>query len=104
MLNQAIAANNQKVSAALPVHIKRTQLLSNGEEDPVLSHPSVQPLVNSLKQMAFAKNPNAEPAEINKQVAKYLRAMGSALHETSPEAVAARKTTAAQEQDWSAFL
>jgi hypothetical protein len=104
MLNQAIAANNQRITTSLPAHIKRTQLLDSAEDDPVFKHPAVQPLVNSLKQMQLAKNPNASAAEINALVANYIRGLGAAVHETSPEVVNSRKQQAKGEQDWSSFL
>jgi hypothetical protein len=104
VLNQAMLANNQRLVSTLPSHINKTQLLNEGSDDPVMAHPAVQPLVNSLKQMAFAKNPSANPAEINKQVTDYLKGLSAAITETSPTAVAARTAAAAKEQDWSLFL
>lgn len=104
LVNQAVLENNTRISGALPSHIKKVQLLELGSDDPVMSHPAVQPLVNSLKQMAFAKDPNASPAEVNKQVSEYIRGMGAALQETDPTVVAAKKTAAKGEQDWGVFL
>lgn len=103
-INQALMENNKRVSAALPVHIKRNQLLTDDEEDPVLAHPAVQPLVKSLKQVAFSKDPNASPAEINKQIAGYLRGLGLAMHETDPSVVAAKQKTSKGDPDYSVFL
>lgn len=103
LINQAILENNQRVSSAMPQQIKKAQLMDAGD-DPVLSHPAAAPLVNSLKQMALAKNPNATAAEINASVSGYLRGLGAALNETSPEVVAAKKVQAKNETDWSNFL
>lgn len=104
LVNQAVLENNTRISGALPSQIKKVQLLEMGSDDPVLSHPAVQPLVNSLKQMAFAKDHNASPADVNKQVADYIRGMAAALQETDPTVVAARKQVAKGETDWSTFL
>lgn len=104
LINQALLENNSRVTSQLPKHIKEVQLLQTGADDPVLSHPAVQPLVSSLKKMAFAKDPNASPAEIDKQVSGYLRGLGSALSETDPAAVQQRQQQAKGEPDWSSFL
>lgn len=104
VLNQALVENNSRIANTMPQQIKKAQLLDMGSDDPVLSHPAIQPLVNSLKQMAFAKDPNANPAEVNATVVGLLRGLGTALTETSPEAVKARETQAKGEQDWSLFL
>lgn len=104
VINNAMLENNNRITNAIPTHIKKAELLNMGSDDPVLSHPAIQPLVNSLKQMAFAKDPGANPAEINAQVAGLLRGMGVALAETDPTAVKQKEAKAAGEQDWSAFL
>lgn len=106
MINQAVVANNERVTQALPRHIKSVQLMEAPTENPVLDHPAVQPLVGALKQMAFAKDPNASPAAVAKTVSDYIAGLGLALHETSPAATAAKAAAAkaSGEQDWSAFL
>lgn len=103
LINQALLENNQRISSSMPQQIKRAQLQDIGE-DPVLSHESVAPLVTSLKQMALAKNPNASAADINAQVAGYIRGIGAAVADTSPEATAARAVKAKGETDWSNFI
>jgi hypothetical protein len=103
LLNQALLENNQRITSTMPTHIKKAQLMDVGD-DPVMSHPAVAPLVTSLKQMAFAKNPNASAEEINSQVSGYLRGLGVALQDTSPEAVAAKAKATKGEQDWGLFL
>lgn len=104
LINQAVAANNQRVTQVLPTQIKHAQLMDLPEDNPVYSHPAVQPLVSSLKQMAFAKNPQASPAEIAKQVSDYLAGLGTALHATSPAAQQQASAAKAGESDWSSFL
>lgn len=105
LLNQALVANNQRVSSVLPGQIRRTQAMDfSEEEDPVLKHPQVQPLVQSLIRTAFAKDPNADPAKVRQEVAGYLRGIGAAMHETSPEVQASRKAAIKGEQDWSGFF
>jgi hypothetical protein len=105
LINQAVATNNERVTQALPRHIKSVQLMETPNENPVLDHPAVQPLVGALKQMAFAKDPNASPAAVAKMVNDYISGLGTALHEQSPTTVAAKAAAskAAGEQDWSLF-
>lgn len=101
LINQAVVANNQRLTAEIPTHIKKAQVLESTAENPVFSHPAAQPLVNSLKQMALARNPGASAAEINKQVSDYLVGFSAALTESSKPAAPAN---APGEQDWSSFL
>lgn len=103
-LNQALIANNQRVAGALPTHIKKVQLMEQTPENPVFEHEAVQPLVNTLKQFALARNPQATATEINAQISGLLGGLATALHETSPEVVKQRQVTASKEQDWSSFL
>lgn len=103
LINQALVENNSRITSQMPHQIKKAQLMDLGD-DPVLSNPAVAPLVTSLKQMALTKNPNATAEEINTQVSGYLRGLGAALQDTSPEAVAAKTKKAAGEQDWGVFL
>ena len=102
LINQALLTNNANVAASIPSHIKQNQLLTFQDENPVMSHPAVAPLVNSLKQMAATKNPNASAAEIHKQIAEYMSGLSAALTAETP---AAKAATAAvpKEMDWSTF-
>ena len=103
LINQAVVANNDRVTAAIPNQIKQAQL-REVDTDPVFSHPAAQPLVASLKQMAFARDPNASPAEINTMISNYLKGFATAVTENSPEAQKTKAATVAGEQDWSSFL
>lgn len=103
-LNQALIANNQRVTGALPTHIKKVQLMDAPADNPVYDHPAVAPLVNTLKQFALAKNPNASAADIQAQISGYLGGLATALHDTSPEVVKQNQQAASKEQDWSSFL
>lgn len=103
-INQALLANNQRVSSALPDHIKRAQLHSSVDDNPVYSHPAVAPLTKTLKEFALAQNPNASVAEIDTKIKGYLSGLATALTEQSPAAQQQRQAAAKQEQDFSAFF
>ena len=104
LINQAVSANNDRVTASLPTQIKRVQLGDITNDNPVLSHPAVQPLVETLKRAAFEKDPRANPAEVAQSINNYLLGLSTALVETTPAAQAAKTKVAAGEQDWSSFL
>lgn len=103
-INQALVANNQRVSSVLPNHIRQAQINSITDTDPVFSHPAVQPLAQTLRQFAAAKNPNASVSEIDGQIKGYLSGLAAALTENSPQALQQRQAAAKNEQDFSAFL
>jgi hypothetical protein len=104
LVNQALLTNNQRITSALPKHINQQRLLETVDDNPVFSHPAAQPLVNSLKQLFFAKDPTASPDVIAQRVSEYLKGFSTAVVESDPAQVAARKTTAAKEEDWTRFL
>jgi hypothetical protein len=104
LINQAMVANNGRITESLPSHIKQVQLRETESSNPVFDHPAAQPLVQSLKQMAFAKDPSASPAEINKMISDYLTGFATAVNENSPDTVKQRATVAKGETDWSTFL
>ncbi len=104
LLNQALLTNNQRVTAALPTHINRTTLLNSQTDDPVLSHPAVQPLLTALKQTAFARNPNAKPADIEAEVHNYIRGLAAAVVDSSPEKIKQQQQKQAGEVDWMSAL
>lgn len=106
MVNQAMLANNQRVTSALPGAIKATQLNQMQDENPVLNHPAAQPLVAALKQMAFQRNPNASPQEVHQQVSQYFSGLATAIVENSPDQVKARQaaTKSSKDTDFSLFM
>lgn len=105
LINTALVSNNDKFASQLPTHLKKHQLLeSAGSDNPVFNHPNVQPLVQSLKQMALAKDPNASVADIEAQIAGYLTGLSEAVLDSDPTRVSQRKATAPKEQNWSLFL
>lgn len=100
LINQALLTNNDRLTAHLPSQINKVKLMEP-EDNPVFSHPAAQPLVQSLKQMAFAKDPSANPAAISKQVSDFLMGFATAVHDTSSPQVAQANAAAAGQTDWS---
>lgn len=104
MINKSHVDNNDRVRSTLPSAIKQVQLSQTATVNPVLQHEAAQPLVTALKQMAFAKDPNADPADVAKSVEALLMGLGSAMAASTPDAIAARSVVKPGEQDWSNFL
>lgn len=105
LINTALASNNERITAQLPTHIKKHQLQQQSPDDnPVFNHPAAQPLVQTLKQLALAKDPNANVADINMQIAQYLTGLSEAVLEADPTRVKVREAQKPKEQDFSIFL
>lgn len=104
LINDGHTTNNQRFASTLPTQIKRVQLSQTETSNPILQHAAAQPLVEALKAMAFAKDPNANPADVTRSVEALLVGLGTAIAAETPEAVGTRKRAASQEQDWSSFL
>jgi len=103
LINQAVVANNQRVTSSLPTHIKSVQLQDQEDLNPVFAHPAAQPLVASLKKMAMAKDPTASAADINKQIAGFLTGFSQAVVENLPENRQQQAAVKAGETDWSTW-
>lgn len=104
MINQGVNTNNQRFKELLPTQIKRVQLDQTTSANPIFQHDAVAPLVNALKSMHFAKNPNANPADVQAQVEGLLQGLSTAVYETTAPGIASKKAATAGEQDWSSFL
>lgn len=104
LVNSALGKQRDAFQAALPTMLRRQQLMDSRSDDPVLSHPAVQPLINALKATVFNKNPNANPGDVDKTVTDYLRGLTAAMN-TDPEKK--KKQDAAnssQTQDWDSWM
>lgn len=104
LINEGHVTNNERFKSTLPTQIKKVQLAQTATTNPILQHPAAQPLVEALKSMAFAKNPNANPADVTASVEALLIGLGTAAAENTPEAIQKKQVTAAGEQDWSSFM
>lgn len=105
LVNQAVISNNNKLQQTIPTAIRQVQLQQLPASNPALEHPSVAPLVQSLRQMAFSKDPNANPAAVQAQIENYLISLAGAINGSSPEAKAAaeKATATAKSEDWGAW-
>ena len=104
LINQGHATNNQRFSSTLPTHIRKVQLEQTETSNPILQHAAAQPLVAALKSMAFSKNPNANPADVTRQVEALMVGLGTAIADATPEGTQRKEAAKAGEADWSNFL
>lgn len=104
MINQGTATNNGRIKASLPRSIKEVQLDQMPASNSVFQHPAAQPLVTALRKMAFAKDPNANPADINESVEALLGGLSVAISDADPAKIEAKAKAVAGEADWSTFL
>jgi hypothetical protein len=103
-INEGIKTNNDRFKELLPRQIKQVQLDQTQTANPLLQHEAVQPLVTALKQMAFARDPNADPSDVTAKIEQYITGLSTAVAGSTPAAIAAASAKAGEEQDWSAFL
>lgn len=104
LINQATQANNARVKSSLPAQINAATLSHMPTDNPVLSHPAVQPLISALRVAEFNKNPNANPADVAKRVNDYVIGISTAVTANAPAAVAARAEEAGKVQDWGNYF
>lgn len=105
LINTALASNNERITSQLPTHIKKHQLQESSPDDnPVFNHPAAQPLVQTLKQIALAKDPNAKVSDINAQISQFLTGLSEAVLESDPARVKAKAKTTPPEQNFKIFL
>lgn len=104
LVNSALGKQRDAFQAALPTMLRRQQLMDSRSDDPVLSHPAVQPLINALKATVFNKNPNANPVDVDKQVTDYLRGLTAAMGTDPDKKKKQDAANASQTQDWDSWM
>ena len=104
LINQGHVTNNSRFSSTLPTQIRKVQLEQTETTNPILQHAAAQPLVAALKSMAFAKNPNANPVDVTKQVEALMVGLGTAIADATPESTQRKEAAKAGEADWSNYL
>lgn len=105
LVTTAVQKNNTALKTALPSQIRGVQLADTPIGDnPVLSHPAVAPLVHALRTAQFTKNPNANPADVNKSVMDYLGGLAEALQATTPAATEKREAVTRGQTNWGNYF
>lgn len=97
-VEHATRANNARMLQALPKHVNQVQLDAMAPQNPVLQHPSAQPMLKMIRGQIQAAEPTLTPAEVNAKAEAYLGTFAQALTPAPTPAPAA-----AGETDWSAY-
>lgn len=92
----------QRFNTALPSRFKDLQLQSQTPTNPLLSNPSVAPMLDAVRQRLKVQNPDWTPAQIQQQAEKYFSDFAAALQESDPAKANERKAqqAAGQEFNW----
>ena len=103
LIDAALAKQREEFVAALPGLVNNAAVADSlRTENPMMSHPAIQPLVGALQAKVAAQYPTATSSEIQEHVRKYFDGL-SQVFAPKPEPTAAAKASA-QEFDFSAFL
>lgn len=104
MIDQALEAQRTKIMEMLPALINKQQVTSNlNETNPIFTNPAIAPMVSMVRDNLLQKNPNAQPAEINKQISDFFDAMGTQFAPKSQPS-AADQRAAANQTDWEKYF
>jgi hypothetical protein len=107
IVEQAVAKATEQFTAKIPDLVKQQQLRdSTLTENPALSHPAAQPVVQAIQTQLQLKYPNATAAELRSMTSKYFDGLLEAANapKTAAAAEVAATKKAATETDWSTFL
>lgn len=92
----------QRFNTAIPERFRDLQIKSQTPNNPLLSNPSVAPMLDAVRQRLKTQNPDWSPAQIQKQAEEYFSAFAAELQNSDPNTAAQRQATAAagQEFNW----
>lgn len=102
-VEQAGSKIGKRFNDALPARFKDLQINSAAPANPVLNHPSVQPMLKMARQQIKMMNPDYTPEQVNKEAERYLSSFASALTDGDPNKPVAPKS-ADDETDWMSWV
>lgn len=88
----------------LPEQFREYQLSNLPVENPVLSHPGAQGLLQMTRQQLKMKNPSWNAQQIHDEAVKYLTGFAGALSQTGMPQQPRTDRSGTPEQDWESFL
>lgn len=102
LIEQAVAKSMEQQMAALPGLVKRHAASDSlHTENPALSNPAAQPIINAIQAQLAIKHPDATAAQLTQMAKDYLTNFAEVVKPTKPAEPA---KPAAGEMDWSTFL
>jgi len=105
-LNAAGNTMGERVKSYMPEAYRTEQLKSAPVSNPILEHPSAQPLLQATRQQIARQNPNLSVAQVNAKAEQYFADFSSAFAANTPEAKAAsqQQTKTDSSGDFSSWL
>lgn len=107
-LNTATVENGsakatKRILDALPGRVKQITLDGMAPENPALSHPAAQPILQLARERIKMKNPNMTAAQIQTMAEKYVTDFAGTIAKPTAEEVA-NEASASGGEDWDKFL
>lgn len=104
LLNDGFTRHGKNIDAALPTRLRNHAVATSASEDPVLSHPAVAPMVNSMKLMIAAKDPSLTPQQVQEQAEGWAKGFAKAMSSQESNTPAPGAPAAEKETDWLKFV
>jgi len=93
-----------RTDATMPSKFRDFQLENLSNDNPVLSHPGAQGLLQMTRQQLKMKNPNWNAEQIHQEATKYLSGFADALSQSNAPKTPKTDRAGNAEQDWDSFL
>ena len=104
LLNDGFTRHGRNIDAALPTRFRNLQVSQAKSEDPVLSHPSMKPMVGAIRGMLASKLPHASADEINQATEEFFGRVTNALVAGREQTEAKNNGSAEAETDWLSLM
>lgn len=98
MLNQTFDRYGKAIDQALPSRLRNHEVLTRNSDDPILSHPSVAPMIKAMKQTIANQQPNMTPEQVQLAAENYVKGIGTAFNMQETKVV--EKKQAVEATDW----
>jgi hypothetical protein len=103
-VEHAGTAIRDRTRAEMPERFKQMQLDTLPVDNPVLSHPGAQGMLQLARQQLRMKHPDWSAQQINDSATRYLTDFATAAVSANQPAKPATDRAGNPEQDWSSFL
>lgn len=101
LMEQAGGKMGARFKEALPTALKDTQVRSMKSENPILQHPTSEPMLMMLRERIQRNEPNLSPQEINAKAEEYLTTWAKEL---TGSTAAPEPKKPGQDTDWEEWL
>lgn len=98
LMNEGFVAHGRAFDQALPTRLRNHEVSNRVSDDPVLSHPAVAPMIQAMKAMIAAQQPNLRPDQVQAAAENYVKGIGSAVNMQDTKTVETKKQ--AEAPDW----